>query len=186
MTRNRRTLAFGLILALATLAASPATAASDLWLHVTVNEEGGAKVTVNLPLALAEKAIPMIPFHEEMRWRGHHDHHGIDFEEMRELWSEVKNSPDMTFVTAEDDGETVKIWKENGYMYVEVREDDDEQVAVKVPLAVVDAFFAGDELDFEAAVQALAANGGGDLVTVRDDGDDVRVWIDDIPEARSR
>ncbi|MFQ5525690.1 MAG: hypothetical protein ACE5GX_05455 [Thermoanaerobaculia bacterium] len=184
--RERKYQVLTVLVALAVLAGAPAMAASKLWLHVTVDEDGGAKVTVNLPLALAEKALPMIPFDEKMRWRHDHDHHGIDLEEMRELWAEVKNSPDMTFVTAEDDGETVRVWKETGFVYVQVGEDDgDEQVDVQVPLSVVDAFFSGDELDFAAAIQALADSGGGDLVTVRDDGDNVRVWIDETPEARS-
>ena len=186
MMRDRRNRVLGLILALAALAGSPVVAASNLWLHVAVNEDGGAKVTVNLPLALAEKALPMLPFDKEMKWNGHHNHHGIDLAEMRELWAEVKDSPDMNFVTVEDDGETVKVWKKKGFVYVEVRGDDgDEQVDVQVPLSVVDAFFAGEEIDFAAAVEALADSGGGDLVTVRDDGDDVRVWIDDTPEAQS-
>lgn len=173
-----------LLLALAAIAGS-AQAANNLWLHVTVDESGGAKVTVNLPLALAEKALPMIPMHEEMRWRHHGDHHGMDLEDLRELWAEVKNSPDMTFVTAEDDGEKVKVWKEKDFVYVEVRDDDgDDKVDVQVPLEVVDALVAGEEIDFAAAVQALAERGGGDLVSVRDRDDSVRVWIDETPEAR--
>ena len=176
-----------LFLALTAIAAgAPAVAADDLWLHVTVDESGGARVNVNLPLALAEKALPMIPFHDHVSWRDHGDHHGIDLDEMRELWAEVKNSPDMTFVTVEDGSETVKVWKKSDFVHVEVRSGDgDEKVDVKIPTAVVDAVFAGDEVDFAAAVKALAASGGGDLVSVRDDGDNVRVWIDDTPESRS-
>jgi hypothetical protein len=172
-----------LALVLAAIAGS-AQAASSLWLHVTVDENDGAKVTVNLPLALAEKALPMLPVDSEMNWRHHVDHHGMELEDIRELWAEVKNSPDMTFVTVEDDGETVKVWKEKGFVYVEVRDGDREQVDVQIPLAVVDALFAGEEIDLAAAVEALAERGGGDLVSVRDQDDQVRVWIDETPNAR--
>ncbi len=175
-----------LLLALTLAAIANATqAASDLWLHVTVDENDGAKVTVNLPLALAEKALPMLPLHEGMRWRHHHGRLGMALEDIRELWSEVRDSPDMTFVTVEDDGEKVKVWKEKNFVYVEVRNDaGDEKVDVRVPLAVVDALLAGDEIDFTAAIQALAKDGGGDLVSVQDRDDRVRVWIDETPESR--
>lgn len=174
---------FTLLLIFAAIAGTPAFAASNLWLHVTVDEGAGAKVSVNLPLALAEKALPMLPLGDELSWRHHRRHHGLDLEEMRELWAEVKNSPDMAFVTVEEDDETVKVWKKAGFVYVEVRADDgDEKVDVKIPLAVVDAIFAGDEINLTAAVQALAESGGGDLVSVEDGNDRVRVWIDDTPE----
>lgn len=182
--RERTTRGLVLALALAAVAGS-AQAASNLWLHVTVDENDGAKVTVNLPLALAEKALPLIPLHEELRWGAHGGRHGIELAELRELWSEVKNSPDMTFVTVEDDGETVKVWKEKEFVFVEVRDEDgQETVDVRIPEAVVDALVAGKEIDIAGAVQALAERGGGDLVTVRDRSDNVRVWVDETPEAR--
>jgi hypothetical protein len=43
---------------------------------------------------------------------------------------------------------------------------------------------SGEEVDLTAAMQALAKRGSGELVTVRDRSDNVRVWIDEIPEAR--
>lgn len=171
-----------IVTALLAAFAGPARAGEKLWLHVTVDESDGAKVTVNLPLALAEKALPMLPIHEEMHWG---DHHGLKMEDLRELWAEVRDSPDMTFVTVEEDDENVRVWKEKNFVYVEVRElDGGEKVDVRVPMAVVDALMSGEEIDFEAAVQALAKSGGGDLVTVKDDEDNVRVWIDETPESR--
>ena len=182
---TKKTLSPLAILVAALMFAGSAAGASNLWLHVTVDEERGAKVTVNLPLALAEKALPMLPRHERIHL-GHGHHGGLsDVEDLRELWAEVKSSPDMTFVTVQEDDENVKVWKEKGFLYVEVREGDgEEKVDVQVPLEVVDALFSGDEINFEAAVQALAERGGGQLVSVKDGQDDVRVWIDDIAEAR--
>jgi len=50
---------------------------------------------------------------------------------------------------------------------------------------VVDALLGGDgeEFDFHAAISALAAEGEGELVTVNDNNDRVRVWVDSSAEA---
>ena len=45
--------------------------------------------------------------------------------ELRELWQEIKDSPDMTFVTVEEDDESVRVWKEAGYLKVHVLENDE-------------------------------------------------------------
>lgn len=181
--KEKKSYVLSVLLVLASLAGS-ARAASNMWLHVTVDESDGAKVRINLPLALAERALPMLPFHEELHWRHGEGGHGVELEEARQLWAEIKNSPDMTYVTVDDD-ETVKVWKENDFVYVEVRnEDGGEEVDVQVPVEVVDALLAGEEIDLAAAFAALAERGGGNLVTVRDRQDNVRVWIDDTPEAK--
>ena len=76
------------------------------------------------------------------------------------------------------------MWKEEGWVYVEVRDEKGpEKVNVKIPQAVVDALLAGDEIDLEAAVRALVEHGEGDFVTVSERDDSVRVWVDDVPEA---
>lgn len=173
----------GIVVALAATAGG-IHAASDLWLHVRVDEGDGAKVTVNLPFSMVEKAIPMLPKHEF-----HHAHIAgegvdVDLEDMRELWQEVKESPDMTFVTVEDGDEHVRVWKENNWVYVAVRDESGpETVDVKIPESVVDALLSGEEIDVEAAVRALVAHGEGEFVTVRDRDDTVRVWVDSTPEA---
>ncbi len=166
--------------------ASAATAESGLWLHVRVDEADGAKVSVNLPLSMVEKALPMIP--------AEHLHHGrlvlddwqVSMQELRDLWQEVKNSPDMTFVTVEEEDENVRVWKEGDYLLVSVRKDDEAQkVDVRIPASVVDALLSGDgsEMNFHAAVEALVEQGEGELVTVSDDSDRVRVWVDRSAEA---
>ncbi len=182
-------------IACAALAGS-ARAASDLWLHVTVDEaDGGTKVTVNLPIALVEKAVPLLPIHRfradhVRRGHVHWDHDGgvsMSLQNLRELWAEVRDAEDMTFVTVEEDEERVRVWKESGTVFFEVRDDfGDEQVDVRIPVPVVDALLAGDEIDLDKAVQALVAQGGGELVSIRDGDEKVRVWVDDIAESRSR
>lgn len=179
---------FATLVVLSFGSALAATAAeSTLWLHVRVDEgDGGAKVSVNLPFSLIGMAAPMIDVNRHI-----HDHsielhdHEISFSEMRDMWLEVRDGPDMSFVTVEEDDETVRVWKESGYLYVRVRDRRDERVDVKAPLAVVDALLSGtkDRFDVEAAIAALAEHGAGELVTVQDNEESVRVWIDSSPEA---
>ncbi len=118
--RNLKVLAVAAVLV---LGAGVASAESALWLHVRVDSDHGENVTINLPLSLVEKAIPMIPdehfedgeFVLGHGWNG--DHH-ITISELRDLWNELKSSPDMTFVTVEDRDETVKVSKSGGYLRV--------------------------------------------------------------------
>jgi hypothetical protein len=53
-------------------------------------------------------------------------------------------------------------------------------VEVKIPLSVVDALFSAgkDELDLVAGLKVLSAQGDQELVSVKDEENTVRVWID--------
>ena len=175
--------------ALATLVMSGAAilsaADNDLWLHVKVEENDDTKVTVNLPMSVVSKALPMLPQEHFSGSDMHIDHMDMSIAELRELWQEVQNTPDVTFVTVEDGDENVKVWKENGYLMVSVIEDGGENVEVRVPARVVDALLSGDgdELNLIGAMEALVDEGEGQLVTVTGDDEKVRVWVDRIAEA---
>ncbi len=173
-------------LALTAGAGSALAAEPDLWLHVKVDERGGAKVTVNLPLALAEKAMAMIPEDEMRHGRLQLDEGEWTVEELRARWAEVAVAPDVTFVTVEDDDQNVRVWKEAGYLRVQAREaGDGETVDVRAPAPVVEALLSGEgeELNVGAAVEALAAHGEGEIVAVSDDRERVRVWVDRVAES---
>jgi hypothetical protein len=65
----------------------------------------------------------------------------------------------------------------------DVKETKDAQVThveVKIPLSVVDALFSAgkDELDLVAGLKMLSAQGDQELVSVKDEDNTVRVWID--------
>lgn len=176
------------------LGLAPAVMAdADLWLHVRVDGRHGETVNVNLPLSLVEAALPLIPaehFHDghivldDHHWgaEGHH----LSVADLRDLWRELKASPDMTFVTVEDHEETVRVAKSGAYLVVDIDDRGGETSQVRMPVAVVDALLSGDgeSLDVRAAIGALAAHGEGELVTVTEDDETVRVWVDRIPEAR--
>ncbi len=175
---------------LATLLLAPLGAAgadSDLWLHVRVSERDDVKVAVNLPFRLLDRALPMIDVD------GHISENAVDignrrlsYSEMRELWLELRDGPDMEFVTVEEKDESVRVWKEDGFFFVRVRDRQDD-VDVRMPLEVVDALLGREgAFDFEAALRALAEQGEGELVTVQGGDESVRVWVDRAPEAAGR
>ena len=158
---------------------------TELWLHVKVEEDEDTKVTVNLPMSVVGKALPLLPEEHFNAGHMHLDEVDMSIAEMRELWQEVQNSPDVTFVTVEEDDEKVRVWKEGGYLMVSVIEGGGENVEVRVPGRVVDALLSGDgeELNLVAALEALIDEGEGELVTVTGDDENVRVWVDRIAEA---
>lgn len=162
-------------------------AAADQWLHVKVQGSDEEKVTVNLPLALMEAAVAMIPEDVTAEMEGEIqvaiDDVNMDWQDLRNFWQSVKDTPEATFATVETKDETIVVKKEGAYLKIRTSEltDNGADVDVQLPMAVVDALFSGPEgtLNFAAAVRALADEGNGHLVEIRDGNDTVRVWIDD-------
>lgn len=172
------------LLFLPLLAAAQETAGR--WFHVHVTEaEDGAEVRVNLPLAFIEKAVSMMPEEVSDEVRVELNDAGFEVDELRELWQELRTSPDATFVTVDSADEKVQVRKEGNFLVARTTEStpDGAQVNVRFPLDVVDALFSGDpdRLDLAAAIRALAAY-EGDMVTVQDRDNRVRIWIDDRNE----
>ncbi len=174
---------------IALCAAAGSAAADDLWLHVAVDEgPEGARVRVNLPLAMAETALGMIPEEELRGGKVRFEDSELTVAELRQLWNELQTAPDATFVEVEETDQRVQVSKSGGYMLVKAFEggEKNQQVDVRIPAAVVDALLSGEgeELDVAAAVRALASHGAGELVTVTDDETKVRVWVDGLAEMR--
>lgn len=157
----------------------------DRWLHVRVsnpskNEE---TVRVNVPLELAEKVLPTINKDRLHSGRVRFDDidcHGID---LRALVDAVRTSKDGEFVTVQNKDSDVRVAKHNGTLFVHVFEKNrprKSEVEVKVPMKVVDALFSGDkdELDLVAGLRALSSQGDTELVSVKDEENTVRIWLD--------
>jgi hypothetical protein len=73
--------------------------------------------------------------------------------------------------------------KRNGTLFVHVFEKNKpkrSEVEVKVPMKVVDALLSADkdELDLVAGLRALSSQGDTELVSVKDQENTVRVWLD--------
>jgi hypothetical protein len=157
----------------------------DRWLHVRVtnpdrNEE---TVRVNVPLELAEKVLPTINkdrLHSGRVRLDDIDCHGVD---LRALLDAVRTSKDGEFVTVQNKESDVRVAKHNGTLFVHVFEKNrpkKPEVEVKVPMRVVDALLSGgkDELDLVAGLRALSSQGDTELVSVKDQENTVRVWLD--------
>jgi hypothetical protein len=174
-------------LALAVIA-GPAMA--DSWLHVRVEDRGpdGEQVEVNIPLTVVEAVLPSITIDD--LHKGHFDLDDLDLGDadldgldLRAILTELRDSPDMNFVTVRSDDESVRVAKEGDYLIVRVEErsaNDTENVRVTIPLKVVEALIQNDDndLDLIAGLRALSEFEGEDLVRVESDDETIRVWID--------
>jgi len=179
---------------------SGASSKSDQWIHVRVEskEDRGETVRVNVPIEMAAKVLPAIHdqnLHDgKVRIDGDKMNKDVD---LRALLDAVRSSRDGEYVTVQSHESNVRVAKNGGYLYVHVTDKGDankaaakdgekaagaheSKVEIKVPMKVVDALLSAgkDELDIVAALKALSAHGDTELVTVKDDENTVRVWVD--------
>lgn len=196
-----------LALAACAFLASPALAQtsskSDQWIHVRVEskENKGETVRVNVPVDMAVKVLPAINHNQLQGGKVHIDNAHLDDVDLRALLDAVRTAKDGEYVTVQSNEDNVRIAKNAGYLYIHVTENKspkaskkadgkesavkasppmESKVEIKVPMKVVDALFSSgkDQLDIVAALHALSANGDTELVSVKDDENTVRIWID--------
>jgi hypothetical protein len=176
---------------------------SDQWIHVRVESKDnrGETVRVNVPVEMAEKVLPAIKHQNLQAGKVRIENAHLDDVDLRALLDAVRTSKDGEYVTVQSNDNNVRIAKNAGYLYVHVTEKrsaekaaknvegkeapaksfaSESKVEIKVPMKVVDALFSAgkDELDIVAALHALSANGDTELVSVKDDDNTVRIWID--------
>jgi hypothetical protein len=77
----------------------------------------------------------------------------------------------------------VRVAKQGGYFLAHVLDKSQSRkshLEVKVPMMVVDALFSAgkDELDLVAGLHALSSQGDTELVSVKDEENTVRIWLD--------
>jgi len=181
-----------------------ATSKSDQWIHVRVEskDSNGETVRVNVPVEMAEKVLPAIR-HENLQGgkiRLVNAH--LDDIDLRVMLDAVRTAKDGEYVTVQGEENNVRVAKSAGYLYIHVTENKpaakpakdangknvpakaspvkESKVEIKVPMKVVDALFSAgkDELDVVAALHALSSNGDTELVSVKDEENTVRIWID--------
>jgi hypothetical protein len=174
-----------------------AAPADGKWIHIRVvdGDDRQSTVKVNMPVTALLSMADVIQ--DEHIKDGHIQigHEGIDAAKLRDVWRSLRTAQDMDFITVESDDEQVRVAKSGRFMIARVnghghgRGSDDgadgEQVQVRVPLEVVDALLDAPEgqLNIKSALEALASQHSGELVTVTDGSSRVRIWIDDRAEA---
>jgi hypothetical protein len=172
------------VLAVLSMAAAAWAAPAERYLHVRVDDAtSGQKVRVNIPLSLAASVIPAIDnghLRDGKVEVGHFHANGLN---VKQILDALKTAPDGEFVTVQEPGQNVRVAKKNGVLIVHVTDTKHERqnVDVTVPWAVAEALASStsqDQLNLEAAIQALEKAGDMTLVTVTGDRQQVRIWID--------
>jgi hypothetical protein len=175
---------------------------SEQWIHVRVEskEDHGETVRVNVPVEMAAKVIPAINKNNLHDGKVHIDSMHTHDVDLRAILEAVRSSRDGEYVTVQGNDNDVRVAKSAGYLYIHVTDKSENKkagakdgktgskagaaheskVEIKVPMKVVDALFSAgkDELDIVAALKALSAHGDTELVTVKNDENTVRVWVD--------
>jgi hypothetical protein len=167
---------------------------TDQWIHVRVEskDDSGETVRVNVPIEMAAKVLPAIHHDQLQGGKVHITKGDLNDVDIRALLDAVRTAKDGEYVTVQGNDENVRVSKNAGYLYIHVQEkkhgekqakgaaSKENKVEVKVPMKVVDALFSAgkDELDVVAALHALSSSGDTELVSVKDDENTVRVWID--------
>lgn len=176
----KKVLATAAVLAMAAVAVA---APPERYLHVKVDGVNTKElVRVNVPLSLIQKIIPAINEHQFHNGRIEvGDFHSNDVD-LRAILDAVKSAPDGEFVTVQKRDCNVRVAKENGQLIVHVVDKENgEKADVRIPWDVAQALGSSTndrQLNVEAAIQALERAGDTTLVTVTDNEETVRVWID--------
>jgi hypothetical protein len=197
-------LAAATFLASAAIAQDTTTSSSgkaEQWIHVRVEskEDHGETVRVNVPVEMAAKVIPAINKNNLHDGKVHIDSMHTHDVDLRVILDAVRSSRDGEYVTVQGNDNDVRVAKSAGYLYIHVTDKSEgkkaaakdgkagakgagheSKVEIKVPMKVVDALLSAgkDELDIVAALKALSAHGDTELVTVKDNENTVRVWVD--------
>jgi len=168
--------------------------AADRWIHVRVTESGpdGDRVRVNIPLSLAEAVLPTIKSGNFCEGKVKVEGHAFDQVDVRAVLEAVRKAGDNQFVSIESKDQNVEVAKSGELLLIKVHENRAgagktagarkaaNTVSIKVPIKVADALLSGkkDELDVLAAIRALGEYPNLDLVTVQDESNNVRIWVD--------
>jgi hypothetical protein len=181
------------LVALSVLPAEKAAAQTGTaWLHVRVEEaKKSEKVSVNLPMTVVEAVLKASPEMIEKHGKIHlGEEHGLKMADLRKAWKALADAGDAELVTVDSEEENVKVMRKGDLVQVFVdkkaKADKDgkpvkgEEVRVEVPVSLVDALLSGEgeEANIQAAVAELQKR-RGDIVRVKDDDTNVRIWIDD-------
>jgi hypothetical protein len=174
---------FALAAGVALFCASIASAATERWIHVKVEGKNSENVAINLPLSFAASALAMVPAEAQVDGKIRIDNHDLDWNKLRDMWQQIKNAPEATFVTVQTNDEHVVVKKEGGFLLVQTTERSERgaNVDVRLPMAVIDALLDAPEgtLNLTGALEALADMQDGHLVSIHSEDEIVKIWIDD-------
>lgn len=170
------------------LGQTSASPKAERWLHVRVinSDTKGETIRVNVPLELAESVLPTINKEHLHNGKVTIDQAHINDVDLHALMNAIRTAKDGEYVTVQGTDQDVRVAKEGGRLLVHVKDNSrgekskHSEVEIKIPMHVIDALFSAgkNELDVVAALHALAAQGDTELVSVKDEGSTIRVWLD--------
>ena len=188
---------FGVIVSMLAFAALATPA--DRWIHIRVIESGpdGDRVRINIPLSLAEAVLPTIKSDKFCDGKVKVEGHAFNQVDLHALLEAVRKAQDNQYVTVESKDENVEVAKAGEFLLIKVHENHEgagkaakaskatNTVDIKIPFKVAHALLSGskDELNVLAAVRALDEYPNIELVTVKDESDNVRIWVDSSNDA---
>jgi hypothetical protein len=168
---------------------------ADRWIHIRVIESGpdGDRVRINIPLSLAEAILPTIKSDKFCDGKVKVEGHALDQVDLHALLEAVRKAQDNQYVSVESKDQNVEVAKAGEFLLIKVHENcksagktakATNTVDIKIPFKVAHALLSGgkDELNVLAAVQALDQYSNLELVSVKDENDNVRIWIDSSNE----
>jgi len=162
-----------------------ASSTHDRWLHVRVvsAQPKNENVRINVPLELAAVVLNAVKDDHLHNGRLRIDLNNSKDVDIRAIFEAIRSTKDGEFVTVQSNDEDVRVAKQNGYFLVQVHDKNHgkkEQVEIRIPMKVAEAMMssANNELDVAAAIRALASQGDTELVSVKDEEETVRIWLD--------
>ncbi len=189
---NRQALRTLLLPALLLTLSLPAKAAGP-YFHLEIRSapegrshggDGPDRVSIDVPVSFVQALAALVPDGIRSTGKIRIDEREVSPAQLRRIWREVRKLPEAKIATFEDREGRLEVSKQRGHLTFRATDPNDAtggQAVVRIPAPVVDALLSGapGELDFSAAIDALAKTGRGELVAVSEDRDTVRIWVDD-------
>ncbi len=146
--------------------------------------DGQDRVSIDVPVSFVQALVALVPDGIHSTGKIRIDEREISPAQLRRIWREVRKLPEAKIATFEDREGRLEVSKQGGHLVFRATDPHEPrggQAVVRIPAPVVDALLSGapGELDFSAAIDALAKTGRGELVAVSEDRDTVRIWVDD-------
>jgi hypothetical protein len=174
-------------------------ASADRWIHVRVTDSSpdGDRVRINIPLSLAEAVLPTIKADKLCDGKVKLEVHALDQVDLRALLEAVSKAQDNQYVTVESNHGNVEVAKAGEFLLIKVHDSGERgkkaegaqkvgnTVDIKIPFKVARALLSGsnDELNVLAAVRAIGEYSNLELVSVHDESNNVRIWVDSTNDA---
>ncbi len=133
------------------------------------DDNAPTEIKLSIPLGLLEA---MKPSFDEAIGHAKLETHGVN---LREIWEQIRNAGPNEYVNINSDDQNVRVSTTETHIVVDV--EGDENIHLTVPLAVVEAIFGGDNIDFDQMIDALVGMAGQDLLNITGDVT-ARAWVE--------